>query len=122
LLLQTFDISTFDALKVCVWCILHGTGVYKCMSSRHTGSTSIAHLLLAEIYGTQSTNYHLHLKMMEISTFDALKVCVWCILYETGGISIHLKQTQSAKKQCTLATGRDIQYTVNKLSLALKDD
>jgi hypothetical protein len=59
LLIKMIDLSTFDALKVCVWCILYVTGVFKYISSRLTGSTSIAHLLLAEIYGTQSINCHL---------------------------------------------------------------
>jgi hypothetical protein len=103
LLLKTIDISTFDALKVCVWCILYVTGVYMCISSRHKVQRSNAHLLLAEIYGTQSINCHLLLKTIEISTFDALKVCVWCIL--------HLNASQ-ADTQCKRSNAHLLQAEI----------
>jgi hypothetical protein len=62
------------------------------------------------------------LKMIDISTLEAHKVCVWCIFY-VKSLSKYMSSRHTVqKKHCILATGRDIQYTVNKLSLVLKGD
>jgi hypothetical protein len=84
---------------------------------------STAHLLLAETHSTQSTNCYLLLllKTFYISTLGALKVCAWCIFHVKSSSKYSSSRHTVQQKHCTLATGRDTQYTVNKLSLAPKD-
>ena len=77
---------------------------------------SNAHLLLADTHSTQSTICHLLFGTVNISTLEALKVCVWCVMH----IQVYLKQTHSVKEAMhTCYWQTHTVYTVNNLSLAV---
>jgi hypothetical protein len=49
---------------------------------------------------------------IDISTADALKVCVECIFHITNLFKYISSRHTVQKKHCILVTGRDIQYKV----------
>jgi hypothetical protein len=100
------------ALTVCVWCIPRVNSLSEYISSRTQCKRSIAHLLLAETHSTQPTNCHLFQMTIDISTADALKVCVECIFHITNLFKYISSRHTVQKKHCILVTGRDIQYKV----------
>jgi hypothetical protein len=109
-------------ITVCVWCIVHVFSVLIFILIRHAMQRSFTHLLLAKTYSTQSTNCRLLLKMIDSRTKEAFH-CLRLVYHSSvKRIKCVCIRYSVQKKLYTLSTGKDIQYTVHKLSLATKND